>query len=283
MQEKSLNIRQIEAAELDIVLGWAAAEGWNPGLHDAACFHAADAGGFLIGELRGEAVAGISCVRYGGNFGFIGLYLVKPAYRGLGHGLALWQAAMARLDGCNIGLDGVVAQQGNYARSGFRAAYRHVRHEGRGSGEALAAEEIVRLSAQDLAAVSRYDRACFGGERQRFLQAWLSQPQHKAVGSFGPQGLRGYAVLRPCRNGYKIAPLFADTPELAEQLFLALQGQVAPDMPIFIDVPEANPAAVALAARHRLQPVFEAARMYAGAEPPLELALQYGIASMELG
>jgi len=36
MLENSLNIRQIAASELDIVLGWAAAEGWNPGLHDAA-------------------------------------------------------------------------------------------------------------------------------------------------------------------------------------------------------------------------------------------------------
>ncbi len=27
--------------ELDLLIDWAAAEGWNPGLHDAEAFHAA--------------------------------------------------------------------------------------------------------------------------------------------------------------------------------------------------------------------------------------------------
>ncbi|HLA33082.1 MAG TPA: GNAT family N-acetyltransferase, partial [Pseudomonas sp.] len=28
-------------AEVDLAIDWAAAEGWNPGLHDADCFYAA--------------------------------------------------------------------------------------------------------------------------------------------------------------------------------------------------------------------------------------------------
>jgi len=28
--------------ELDLAVDWAAAEGWNPGLHDANCFYAID-------------------------------------------------------------------------------------------------------------------------------------------------------------------------------------------------------------------------------------------------
>ena len=42
-------------AELDIGIGWAADEGWNPGLHDADSFYATDPGGFLIGRLRRRA------------------------------------------------------------------------------------------------------------------------------------------------------------------------------------------------------------------------------------
>ena len=71
----------------------------------------AEPGGFLIGELRDEPVGCISAVSYGGRYGFIGLYIVRPEYRGRGYGLRLWQAAMARLEGHNVGLDGVVAQQ----------------------------------------------------------------------------------------------------------------------------------------------------------------------------
>jgi hypothetical protein len=74
-------IRTMTRDEIDLALEWAAAEGWNPGWHDAAAFHAADPEGFLIGHERGEPVALISAVRYGGSFGFIGFYIVRPDRR----------------------------------------------------------------------------------------------------------------------------------------------------------------------------------------------------------
>ena len=120
----ALAIRPLQRSEMGLALDWAAAEGWNPGLADAEPFHAADPGGFLCGWLADEPVALISAVRYGADSGFIGFYIVRPAWRGRGHGLAIWQAAMARLAGRNIALDGVVAQQDNYRRSGFKLAWR---------------------------------------------------------------------------------------------------------------------------------------------------------------
>ena len=115
-------IRPMRRDEVEIALGFAALEGWNPGLHDAACFHAADPGGFLLAECRGQAVGCISAVSYGADFGFIGLYIVAPAWRGQGIGRRLWAAGLARLAGRTIGLDGVPAQQDNYRRSGFEPA-----------------------------------------------------------------------------------------------------------------------------------------------------------------
>jgi ribosomal protein S18 acetylase RimI-like enzyme len=120
----------MQRAEIDLAVEWAAREGWNPGLQDADAFHAADPEGFLLGALAGEPAAVISAVRYGEGFGFIGFYIVRPDLRGRGYGLTLWNAAMARLAGRNVGLDGVVAQQPNYRKSGFRLAYRNIRHEG---------------------------------------------------------------------------------------------------------------------------------------------------------
>src|SRR4051794_27818590 len=121
-------IRTMRREDLAFAIDMAAREGWNPGLHDAECFHATDPHGFLIGELAGDPVGCISAVSYAGRYGFIGLYIVRPEFRGQRYGWRLWQAAIARLRGHNIGLDGVVAQQGNYAKSGFRLAYRHVRY-----------------------------------------------------------------------------------------------------------------------------------------------------------
>jgi len=125
--KQSYVIRTMRREELPLALDWARLEGWNPGLYDAGVFYAANPGGYLVGELDGVPVATISAVSYGGGFGFIGLYIVKEEYRGRGFGLAIWREACRRLAGRVVGLDGVVAQQENYRKSGFELAYRHIR------------------------------------------------------------------------------------------------------------------------------------------------------------
>src|SRR6187551_2105909 len=124
-----LTIRSMNAAEVEIAEDWAAKEGWNPGFTDAASFRAADPEGFLVGYLGDELVAMISAVAYGDGYGFLGFYIVKPEQRGRGFGMQVWNAGMKRLGSRNIGLDGVLEQEANYARSGFKAAYRDVRHQ----------------------------------------------------------------------------------------------------------------------------------------------------------
>lgn len=277
-----MEIRAMSLPELDMVLDWAAEEGWNPGWQDAASFYATDPGGFLLGLVDGEPVASIFAVQYGAGFGFIGGYIVRRGLRGRGYGMALWRAGMARLAGRNVGLDGVPAQQANYARSGFKLVHRNVRYEGRGSG-LPAADRVLPLGAQDVDEVVAYDRAFFPDHRAQFMRHWLQQEGSIALGLRDGGTLHGYAVLRPCRSGFKIGPLCADSPEVAEELLLALRGRVPADEPVFLDVPEPNAAAVALARRHGMHACFETARMYTGADPGLPLERQYGITTFELG
>jgi ribosomal protein S18 acetylase RimI-like enzyme len=282
-----MDIRAMSLQELDMVLDWAAAEGWNPGWQDAASFYAADPGGFLLGAVDGEPVASIFAVQYGTGFGFIGGYIVRPGLRGRGHGMALWRAGMARLAGRNVGLDGVPAQQANYARSGFRLAHRNVRYAGLGSG-LPAGDRVLPLGPQDIDEVVAYDRAFFPAPRAQFMRHWLQQEGSIALGlrddgQHDGGALLGYAVLRPCRSGFKIGPLCADSPQAAEELMQALRGRVPAGEPVFLDVPEPNAAALALARRHGMQPCFETARMYTGADPGLPLERQYGITTFELG
>jgi hypothetical protein len=270
-------------ADLAMALDWAAAEGWNPGLHDAACFHEADPEGFLVGELGGDPVASIAVVKYGATSAFLGLYIVRPPFRGQGHGWALWQAGMATLRGRTVGLDGVVAQQDNYRKSGFALAWNNRRLEGRGGGPAPDDAHIVPLATLPFAQVEACDRAYFGDDRAAFLRCWLAQAGATALGFVDEGGLRGYGVIRACRSGSKIGPLFAQTEAIAERLFLALRSSVTADSPVYLDIPEPNPAAAALGRRHGMNAVFETARMYAGPAPALPLDRIYGITSFELG
>jgi ribosomal protein S18 acetylase RimI-like enzyme len=271
-------IRPLTRAELDVPLDWAAGEGWNPGLGDAECFWQADRAGFLGLFLGGRMAASISVVEYDSAFAFLGLYIVAPEFRGQGWGFELWRHGMARLGDRIIGLDGVVAQQDNYARSGFRLAWRNRRYEGRGGGSEPPG--LVPLAAVPFAELTAYDRIEFSAPRERFLACWTSRHPGRAIVEAGR--LRGFGVIRRCGVGWKIGPLFADDPPSAETLFAGLAAQ-APGEPIFLDVPQANASAVALAVRHGMTPCFETARMYAGGQPQIPLARIFGITTLDLG
>ena len=279
----SLAIRTMTLAEIGLALDWAAAEGWNPGLADAACFHAAEPGAFLVALLDGEAIGCISATDYGAGFGFIGFYIMRPGFRGKGYGMALWRAAMARLEGRVIGLDGVVAQQANYRKSGFALLHRNIRY---GAAAPVLLDqfgaETVDATALPFSLIAAFDRHFFPSAREDFLHRWLTAPGHIAFALPGKDGLRALGVLRPCRQGSKIGPLFAETPEAARAVFAALLAR-APAGPVFLDVPEPNAAAITMARDAGMAPAFETARMYAGPAPKLPVEQIYGITSFELG
>ena len=124
-----LSIRTMRPEEISIAAKWAAAEGWNPGLADEACF-AAQSGGLLDRRTRRQPAATVSCVNYSASFAFLGFYIVSEDLRGRSYGLRIWAAAMAHAGPRVIGLDGVVAQQQKYRKSGFELAYANVRYGG---------------------------------------------------------------------------------------------------------------------------------------------------------
>lgn len=280
---KKYTLSSLSVQELDFALDLAACEGWNPGLYDAQCFHAADPHGFFAGFLDGEPIASLSAVNYGNGFGFIGLYIVKPEFRGQGYGKQLWNAALDYLKDCMVGLDGVVEQQANYKKSGFVLAYRNIRFQSAGGEVKTPHPSVVELAELPFEEVKRYDRLFFPSERDAFLRGWINQPQSAALGIVDDNRLYAYGVLRICRNGYKIGPLCADDPALADALFNALRARVPEAVPVFLDVPETNPAALDLAGRYNMQKVFETARMYSGPAPELPLQLIYGVTTFELG
>jgi len=269
--------------ELARCMDWAAQEGWNPGLHDAQTFHATDRQGFLLAEWDGEAVGMISAVRYGADFGFIGFYLVRAAYRGHGHGLSLWNAGMAHLQGRVVGLDGVVAQQDNYRKSGFALAYNNRRMQGLACAAGPTHDALFRLRAQDLPRLARYDAAMFPVERATFLQHWIQQTGSIAWGMEQQGELCGYGVIRPCRSGFKIGPLFADSTEVAAHIFRGLMGSVPAGEQVQFDISALHAEARALALDWPMQTVFETARMYVGTPPVMDLRRQFGITTFELG
>jgi len=237
-----------------------------------------------MGFVGDEPVSCISVVKYGEDYSFLGFYICRPEFRGRGHGMAIWNAGVARLEGRTIGLDGVVAQQPNYAKSGFVLAHRNIRHGGIPTLGGSVDPHIVELdptNADFANAVLTYDRAFFPSGREAFLREWIAPP-HRTVAYIEDGTVRGCGTIRACGKGHKIGPLFADNEPVAEAIFTALAGGVGGEE-VLLDLPETNSAAKALAERHGLGPVFETARMYRGQAPTLPLDRTFGITSFELG
>lgn len=269
--------------DLAVAIDWAAAEGWNPGLADAATFHAADPSGFLAARVDGRLVGSVSAVKSGSDFGFIGMFIVVPELRGAGIGMRLWDAGMARLAGRTVGLDGVVDMQDAYARSGFVLDYRNLRYSGTLAAVPSSPDAASLLGPADLEAIAAYDRPCFGTERREFLSAWLAQPNAFTFGVVRGSALAGYGTVRQAREGWKIGPLFADDGDAAWQILDAFHGVVGGEAAVALDVPEPHSRARETAEHLGMTVSFETARMYAGGRPVLPVDRIFGVTSFELG
>lgn len=279
-------LRTLSRAELDTIVDWAAAEGWNPGLEDAEAYWAADPEGFAGVERQGELIASGSMVSYDGAYGFIGFFIVRPELRGQGIGRRIWKELCDRMTarlrpGAAIGIDGVFEMQDFYAATGFELSHRNLRMQGVGaSGDA--GDALVALRELPFGDLVTFDRFHFGVDRPSFLRRWVDPVGGLGLGEVADGRIHGIGVARRCREGYKIGPLFADDAECADRILAGL-ARVTEGEPIFLDVPELNPSAVALAERHGMHEVFGCARMYAGAPPPVPWDRIYGVTTFELG
>lgn len=275
-------IESMTQGDVATAIEWAAREGWNPGLEDAACFYQADPNGFFKGALDGETVATGSAVCYDESYAFCGLYIVGPEHRGKGYGLTLTKARLAYCGDRNVGIDGVLENVKIYERIGYRAFYENCRFHGEAKASGAIAPAVLDLGPASLATIRAYDRQCFPAHRDAFLNAWLSQQDARTVAYVEDGVVKGFAIRRKCREGYKVGPLFADDTEVAGALFDALQADIAGAL-IILDTPENNPAAASLATRYGMEKVFATARMYQKGMPDIANDKIFGITTFELG
>jgi len=287
----NLVIRNMARPEVDELVSWAAHEGWNPGLHDAELFWATDPDAFIAADLDEGLIGGGAITSYHGEFGFMGFFIVRPEFRGMGFGDRIWhyrrERLLARLrPGASIGMDGVFAMQDYYAKGGFVFSHRDIRFRAEiphhPATPTVGSEDIIPLTDVPFAQVLDYDRACFPAPRPAFLAGWIAQPDALALACRRDGILSGYGVVRRCREGCKIGPLFADDVQAAMALYTRLAG-FALGGPLFLDAPENNPAAIALVRQYQMREVFGCARMYLGPPPALAHQRIFGVTTFELG
>ena len=283
VMDTTYTVRTMTRKDLDIAIEWAAKEGWNPGLHDADCFFQIDENGFFMGFLNNEPIACISAVSYSKDFGFLGFYICKPEYRNQGYGIQVWNRAISYLNTQNIGLDGVVEQQENYKKSGFKFAYNNARYQINSRKIAGDIPGIVQASYIPFDEIVSYDSQFFPADRTTFIHSWINQPESTVLVSVFNNRVQGYGMIRKCRSGYKIGPLFANTVGVAHALFKSLISSIPENLPVILDIPEINAEAVHLVNTYSMVKGFSTARMYTKAPPKLPIDRIYGITTFEVG
>jgi hypothetical protein len=281
----NFSIGQMREDEVATLGDWAAAEGWNPGLSDLEVAWKTDPEAFIALRDGDVLAGGGSIFSYSGDFGFMGLLIMRADLRKQGLGKVLWQwrrdRLLARLKpGAGICMDGVFDMVPFYERGGFKSAFRDVRFEGTAVGTSEPTAAL--LDSGDFPEIAVYDRAFVPAVREAFLARWITAPGVVTVGIRENGKLAGYGVARPCRAGFKIGPLFADRPEIAERIARHLMARI-PGEHVQMDLPEANPAAVVMAERFGFKMSFGCMRLYYGQQPALPIGRTFAVTSLEFG
>lgn len=279
---REFTIRKMAENEVDIVIEWARQEGWNPGLHDAYCFYKADPNGFFLGLLDGVPIAAGSAVIYDEHYAFCGLYIVTPEYRHYGYGLQLTQERLKYVGNRITGIDGVLEKVSKYERLGYVPFHKNIRFALKSAESFQPHPQVIDLRPLSISEIEKFDLKYFPVTRKVFLQEWISQKDSFALGYMEKGQLRGYGVIRKCIKGYKVGPLFAESPVIARELFETLCFN-AKDGPFYLDIPEPNLNAQELVKHYKMQPEFEVMRMYRNGNPGIPLDGIYGITTFELG
>jgi len=276
-----LNIRRMTAPEVSFAVDLAYREGLNPGLHDAVCFAATDSNGFFLAEVAGEPVACLAALALDNSLGHLGLHIVKPSFRGKGLGKLLLQRGLEYLGKRSIGLNCPRPRQEYYRQFGFQPSFTIRRSVGIGVGGEVS-PRVTSLRELPFKDLLTYDQNIFAASRPDFLKHWLEQDDSVALGIQDRGRTVGYGVLRKCRLGYRLGPLFANTAAAAATLYDSLTAGIA-GQPVFLDLPEVNTAALALAEQRGLSVVIDAVRMYANKEPAAPIGRIFGITALEIG
>ena len=285
-------------------------ENWGLAHGDAECFFTADPQGFFIGELDGKKICSTTLIRYPRNRVCVGgLTITDPAYRKMGYAKKLMESTLTLRsipnNYYNLQTD-VIVELLPYLTLGIRYYLGWLNYctiipalqalDALRQINPVRSTNVVLTSTTDVECedLCVYEEQVMNLYRKEFLMKWTTLPGRQGWVAMDTGGsVRGFAVSRQIikpDDVYKIAPLYADSPDIACRLLQRIAEQVVcanKDAKLYLDVPSDNSHAVQLTKNHLGgRVVWELRRIYckkAVERPPIAVDKVYGLTSQTVG
>jgi GNAT superfamily N-acetyltransferase len=238
--------------------------GWNQTPDDWRRFLSLSPGGCFVAEVAGQPAGTGTTTPYGDRFGWVGMILVLPEFRRRGLGTAMLNHAITCLEeggAAAVRLDATPLGKKLYDTLGFADEHGLKRVEGIARA---AGGRGMRLTAEALDSVCRFDAARFGADRSRMLELlWRQSPELCFLSRGAGGALTGYVMARPGDNAFQIGPWVASTPAAAGDLFATVLSALDGN-PVFLDIPLVRPEPSAIVEQHGFTTQRPFIRMYRG-------------------
>lgn len=276
---RKIVIRAMRPEELKYIEQWSVEEGWNPGINDVACYSRMDMGGFMLAEADGVPAGCGVVLNFSDTFSSVGALIVRPEYRGGRVGVAIIRKGSVYIGKRTSFFDSVEEKVHSYMLFGGKTLYPIVRVGMKAVHAEYDGSDIVDLTGFPFERLMKYDSAFFPADRSLLMTPWIQQkPDGAALGILRNGELAGYGVIRKAYTGYRIEPFYAESPELAERLLLALLARVPADSPVYLNIPETNPNTAVWVRKYSMEPQFRLVRMYRGPKlPDCDVAKVYSV------
>ena len=271
-----MNIQPMTPSDLARVFDWLPSTRLNPPLNIQDWYEACGDDALRIGVVNGERVAGSFGSRFQGEVGHIGPVAVKPERRGLGYGREMWHATLEVLGSGPLMLQLTPEFAPVMERYGFRQDWFNLRVSGTVEARRTDESGMSLYTEVPLDELVRYDTEISGLVRPRMLQVLFAQPATCTLVLREGSMLTGLGSIRPARHGFRIGPLFSHDPASAARLFDALCARAGTGQMVTIDVPDANPAALAIMTSRGFAATARAVRMSRGYVPALRIDRAFG-------
>ena len=268
---------------------WVVSEQWDEGEHDADVLYDIDPDGFwAILDDEGRLIGGVAAIAPDDEFGSASMLYLTPEARG--HGI--WQRTLTDLMtlighrlATDISVTVFVFPDAVDATLpwGFVRLHDEVRMVRPPTlpGEFPLDEGVIDARDVSQADVISFDAAHTGRAREALWRRWLHLPQSTTAGVTVGDELVGLGTIRPSALGYRIGPLYATDPSVAERLMRRLLHD-ARGSRVAMDVPVGNPDAVSLVHAFGFAEDFRTVRMVRGPIPDVPWEQRYATVMLHL-